>query len=100
MSVSQLKRRMSSAMRWMKTLDDGLNGKPHSLGQGEADAMAKYLALIGVTLISKSKASKNNLELRRGARPVVRRYFGSPISDWKDMYCLEQFKQIPPKLPK
>lgn len=91
-TVSDLKRRMASTARWMMVLEDGLKGAPHSLGKGEADAMEKALVKLGVRFLSRTRATKEGLELRRGAKPVVRRYYGSPISDWKDLYCLEQFK--------
>lgn len=93
-NVSDLKRRMASTARWMMTLEDGLNGRPHSLGLGEADAFEKSLSKLGVCFLSKTKAAKQGLELRRGAKPVVRRYYGAPISDWKDLYVLEQFKPV------
>lgn len=91
-TVSDLKRRMASTARWMMVLEDGLNGKPHSLGIGEAMAFEKALAALGVHFLSKTKAAQNGLTLRRGARPVVRRYYGAPISDWKDLYVAEKFK--------
>lgn len=93
-NLSDLKRRMAATARWMMTLEDGLNGRPHSLGIGEAEAFEKSLAKLGVRFLSKTKATKEKLELRRGATPVVRRYYGAPISDWKDLYVLEQFKPI------
>lgn len=91
-TISDLKRRMESTARWMMVLEDGLRGVPHSLGLGEADAFEKSLARLGVQFLSKTKAAKQGLELRRGAKPVVRRYYGAPISDWKDLYVLEQFR--------
>jgi hypothetical protein len=93
-TISDLKRRMESTARWMMVLEDGLRGAPHSLGLGEADAFEKSLAKLGVVFLSKTKAAKQGLELRRGAKPVVRRYYGAPISDWKDLYVLEQFREV------
>jgi hypothetical protein len=78
----------------MIVLEDGLRGAPHSLGLGEADACEKSLAKLGVVFLTKTKAAKQGLELRRGAKPVVRRYYGAPISDWKDLYVREQFREV------
>jgi hypothetical protein len=91
-TVSDVRRRLSSTAKWMMTLEDGLNGKPHSLGLGKADAFEKALAKLGIEFLSRTKASKQGLELRRGAKPVVRRYYRAPISDWKDLYVAEQFR--------
>ena len=91
-TIADLKRRMESTARWMMVLEDGLRGTPHSLGLGEAEAFEKSLAKLGVRFLSKTRAGKEGLELRRGAKPVVRRYYGTPISDWKDLYVLEQFR--------
>lgn len=91
-TVSDLKRRLASTAKWMTTLEDGLNGHPHSLGLGEGDAFEKALEKLGVQLLSRTKAAKQGLELRRGAVPVVRRYYRAPISDWKDLYVAEQFR--------
>lgn len=90
-TVSDLKRRIVATSRWLKVLEDGLNGSPHGLGIGEADAMEKNLAKLGIRLLSKTKAAKEGLELRRGAKHVVCRNYGAPIG-WGDLYVEEQFK--------
>jgi len=80
----------------MMVLESGLNGHPHSLYKGEAKAFEETLGRLGVRFLSKTKAAREGLELRRGAKPVVSRYYGAPIKDFRDLYCLEQFKPIKP----
>lgn len=96
-NVTDLKRRMASTARWMMVLEDGLRGLPHTLGLGEADAFEKSLAVLGVRFLTKTKAVKEGLELKRGATPVVRRYYSAPISDYKDLYVREQFRPVASK---
>ena len=93
-TLTDLKRRVASTQRWLKVLEDGLEGKPHSLGAGEADAFEKSLARLEIQFLSVSKATKEGLELKRGASPVVNRYYGAPISKHVDLYVLEQFRTV------
>lgn len=90
--VTGLKHRVSSMIRWMTILQEGLNGNPQTLGLAAGDAFQKCLEKYGIHLLTMTKASGEGLELRRGARPVARRYYGAPISDWADLYVQEQFR--------
>lgn len=90
--VTGLKHRVSSTIRWMTILQEGLDGNPQTLGLAAGDAFQKCLEKYGIRLLTMTKAAGEGLELRRGARPVARRYFGAPISDWADLYVQEQFR--------
>ncbi len=89
-TVAALKRRMASTARWMMVLEDGLNGRPHTLGDGEGMAFKKRMRELGVSLYSETRAKKEGLKLRRGARPVVRCYYSAPIQDYIGLYVREQ----------
>lgn len=93
-TISDLKRRLASIKRWMAVLQDGLDGRPQTLSASEAKAFEQAMAALGVSLLSKTKAAKSNLELRRGSKPVVRRYYGAPIADFHDLFVLEQFTRM------
>jgi len=84
---------MASTARWMMVLEDGLNGRPHTLGDGESMAFKKRMRELGVTLYSATGAKKEGLKLRRAAKPVVACYYGAPIQDYIDLFVLEQFTQ-------
>ncbi|GIK46162.1 MAG: hypothetical protein BroJett012_20650 [Betaproteobacteria bacterium] len=90
--VTGLKHRVSSTIRWMTILREGLDGNPQTLGLAAGDAFQKCLEKYGIRLLTMTKAAGEGLELRRGARPVARRYYGAPISDWADLYVYEQFR--------
>ncbi len=90
--VTGLKHRVSSTIRWMTILQEGLSGNPQTLGLAAGDAFQKCLEKYGIRLLTMTKASSEGLELRRGARPVARRYYGAPISDWANLYVQEQFR--------
>jgi hypothetical protein len=89
-TVTELRRRMASIARWTKVLEDGLNGRPHSLGDGEGRAFSKRMSELGIELYSKSRAQKEGLSPKRGAKPVVTRYFSAPIQKDIGLYVLEQ----------
>ena len=89
-TLTSLKRRMASIARWMMVLEDGLNGSPHTLGDGESMAFKKRMRELGVTLYSATRAKKEGFKLRRGAAPVVRCYYGAPIREYIGLYVLEQ----------
>lgn len=92
-TVTALKRRMASMARWMMVLEDGLNGIPHSLGDGEGMAFKKRMAELGVSLYSETKAKKEGMKPRRGAKPVVRCYYGAPIQSYIGLYVREQLTE-------
>lgn len=92
-TMHSVKSRIASTARWLAALQAGIDGHPKSLGSGEADAMERCLARIGIVLLTKTKAAKLNLEMRRGAKPVAIRYYGAPISGRHPLYCAQQFRQ-------
>lgn len=89
-TVTALKRRMASMTRWMKVLEDGLNGRPHSLGDGEGHAFSKRMHELGIELYSTTRAKKEGLTPKRGAKPIVTRYYGAPIQKDIGLYVREQ----------
>lgn len=89
-TVTALKKRLRSTARWMAVLEDGLNGNPHALGDGEGMAFKKRMRELDVSLYSATRAKKEGLKLRRGATPVVRCYYGAPIQDYIGLYVREQ----------
>lgn len=97
-TMRDVARRLESATRWVSVLQDGINGRIHSLGIGEGEAMEKALSRLGVRLLSKTRAAREGLVVRRGARPVVRRSYGQPIG-LADLYCIQQFN-LKPASPK
>ncbi len=94
-SMASVKRRVSSALRWCKVLQDGLDGHPHRLGSGEAAAMEKLLARLDIYLTSRTAASKDGRRLRRGAKALVTRYYDAPISAYRELFSVEQFRDDP-----
>lgn len=91
-TVSSLKRRMATLARWIVILEDGLAGRPHALENGQVDGMDEALAVLGVRLLSETRANREGLQLRRRSEPILRRFFPPPINLWQDLYRLEQFK--------
>lgn len=91
-TISDVKRRVSSKLRWLNVLTDGLNGAAHSLGSGEGDAFEKFLKTLDLEAISVSRAAERGLKLRKGAKPVCSRYYKRPISGYHDLYLLQQFQ--------
>ena len=89
--LTDVKRRVRSAARWIGELQRGLDGHTASLGAGQADAMQKFLETIDIHLVSLSAASKQGLILRRGQKPILIRYYPAPISAHHALYCVEQF---------
>jgi hypothetical protein len=83
---------MTSVARWVKVLEDGLNGNPHTLGGGECYAFKKRMKELDVSLYSATRAKKEGFGLRRGVKPVVRCYHGAPIQDYIGLYVREQLK--------
>jgi hypothetical protein len=73
-------------------LADGVEGRPHRLGAGEADAFQKFSSALGIPLMTRTEGHRKGLELRRGAKPVASRYFTAPISAYFPLFCEQQFK--------
>lgn len=90
-TLMDVRRRLKSIDRWLGVLRDGLNGSNHHLGSGEADAFQRTMEMLGIQLLSVNQAKKRSLRLKRGANPIVRRYYPAPISAYHSLYCLEQF---------
>jgi hypothetical protein len=67
----------------------GLQGAPFSWRGVDGQHHLPRLAMMGVTLVSKSHAERLGYRLKRGAQPVGWRYFGSPISRDAPVYVLE-----------
>lgn len=91
-TIGSVKKRVASLRRWLEVLEDGLNGKPHSLGDGEGGYFQKYVAGLGMELVSLTAATKRGLVLRRGVKPICSRYYPRPISAHHPLYLIEQFK--------
>ena len=91
-SMTSVRAKVKSSQRWLRTLEDGLAGKPQRLGEGEGDALQKCAAALGIELITLTAGQKRGLELRRGAKPIASRYFGAPIQRYCYLYCIQQFR--------
>ncbi len=59
-----------------------------SWGNAEGDSKMAYLSRLGFVLVSKSKLERGGHRLKRGAKPVGRRYYGAPLKVWSDLYLL------------
>lgn len=92
-TTSAIRSRIESQRRWLGVLEDGLNGKPHILSEGEADYLKKFALTWGLELISQSVAVKRGLVLKRGAKPICSRRYARPINPYSHLYLLEQFKK-------
>ncbi len=74
---------------------NGLQGKPFSWRGVDAQHRMPIARMLGVTLISKSRAERLGFQLKRGQQPVGARYFEAPISAYHDVYVLEcQFNRV------
>lgn len=98
-TLSDVKRRMNSHLRWMTVLSDGLAGKPHGLSNDAGNAFEKYLKTLGLEAISMTRATGRGLKLRKGAKPICSRYYKRPISTYNDLYLLQHFTQAKPEVP-
>ncbi|MBD2451158.1 hypothetical protein H6G76_29315 [Nostoc sp. FACHB-152] len=83
------KKRLERIHELTEIVLNGLNGKPFSWGDGQRTAWVPLLQEIGITLITKTQIQKRGLVLKRGAKPVGKAYFGSPIKRYADLYVME-----------
>lgn len=70
------------------------NGGPTEW-KGAGEALQRHWEKVGVKLISRTKGEKLGLALKRGAKPLLVRYFGAPINDHIALY--DQHSQFSPK---
>lgn len=70
-------------------LINGLSGKPFEWGEGAAKARQHILKELGVTLVTRNRAKALGYAINPRAKNVGVIYFGSPISQYGDVYILE-----------
>ena len=86
---SEIVRRLDSLRAVAGAIQRGLKGTPFHWNGTEGDYNVMWAADLGLTLITKTQVEKRGYRLKRGARPVGSRYFGSPISKSASLYVLE-----------
>lgn len=72
------------------------NGGPTEW-KGSGNALQRHWAKVGVKLISRTRAEKKGLVLKRGAKPLLFQYFGAPIQNHVALY--DETTQFLPKKP-
>jgi hypothetical protein len=80
--------RLGRVTEAVNQLRAGLEGKPFSWGAHEADSKQPLLERLGYVLVSKTKLEKGGHELKRGAKPVGKRYYNAPLKRYADLYLL------------
>jgi hypothetical protein len=87
-SKSTIKHKIGRMYYALEVLEKGLNGKPITLGSTDADSVQDYLRSIGIFLISKTAVIKSGYRLKRGAKPLMLRYYPAPIQKYSPMFDL------------
>lgn len=87
-SPSSIAARVQTLRAGLEVLINVIEGKKtlYSLGEGEGQALERHWRKVGVELISETRGRKLGLVLKKGARPLMSRYFGAPISDYIFLY--------------
>lgn len=62
--------------------------KPFYWGETEGQSKMAWLARAGFVLVSKTKLEKGGHQLKKGAKPVGRVYYGAPLKVKADLYLL------------
>ena len=93
-TITDVKRRAASTTRWLNVLCCGLNGNPQRLGSGEGDAFEKCMTRVGFQVITRTRAERRGLRLKKRAKPIAKRYYDAPISDYGDLYLIQQFTKV------
>lgn len=86
---SAYKRLLQTRINLLQEIIDGLDGKPFEWGDGERTSKGRILKELNITLVTKTWLKKNGYMLNPRAKPVGTAYFGSPISNYGEVYVLE-----------
>jgi hypothetical protein len=87
-SKATIKHKVMRLLYALEVLEKGLNGRPATLGSTDADSVLDYLHVIGISLTSKTALTKMGYRLKRGAKPLMIRYYGVPIQKYSPLYDL------------
>src|ERR1044072_3654011 len=87
-SRSTIQHKVARLLYALQVLEKGLDGKPVTLGAADADSVQDYLHAIGISLISKTALTKSGYRLKRGAKPLMIRYYTAPIQKYAPLYAL------------
>lgn len=66
----------------------GVEGRRFDWGMVEGESKAKRLAALGIELVTANGARKKSHVLKKGVKPIGKRYFGAPIQRSADLYIL------------
>ena len=91
-AMTVLREKISRVNRWLSVLQDGCDGRPHTLSAGEGKACLDVAMLLGFELVSHSKIRQRKRRLKRGQRPRVFIYMTAPISKHIGLYEVSQTK--------
>ena len=72
----------------LDTLEQGFNEHPVSTGDGEGYALIKHAQKVGIELVSETAARKQGYKLKKGAKPILFKYFKAPIQKYIPLYDL------------
>lgn len=86
--MKKLRHRIERAAYALRVVTDGVNGKPRTLGASDAESVLRYLSGVGIELVTKTAAERRGFRLKRGARPLARRYFPAPLKRYADLFDL------------
>ncbi len=88
-SPSEIQRRLETISGVATEIHEGLGGKPFQWNGAEGEWKVLWAEDLGITLLTKTALEKRGYRLKRGAKPIGRRYFGAPIQKYAELYVLE-----------
>lgn len=88
-SPGEIKRRLDCYRDVAGQIQRGLDGVPFYWNGAEGTYNVAWAEQMGIHLVTETQIKKRGYRLKRGAKPVGRRYFGAPISRSALLYVLE-----------
>ena len=88
-SPSEIKRRLNRFRSVAGEIQRGLDGVPFYWNGTEGEYNVMWAEHMGLHLVTETQIKKRGYRLKRGAKPVGRRYFSAPISRSAALYVLE-----------
>lgn len=83
-----LRTRLARVRYALAIIEAGLAGRPRTLGASDADSVQRLLLPLGIELVSRTALKRRGYRLRRGAQPLLYRYYCAPLKRYAELFEL------------